>query len=149
MQLLYSQTEIYLVQNCSLEMPYEPFSGPQPQHWIKFLDPWVHDLYPVLGWGLATSWGEHNSPQHPHWIKIGLPFTRIQNVEMLISSCLLTCPLPWVPLVRSSKPAAARSSSCMNMIAYADFSSGHKMRSRSSKTTHNICSHCWAARVTK
>ena len=33
----------------------EPFSRPQPQHWIKFLDPWVHDFCPVLGWGLATS----------------------------------------------------------------------------------------------
>ena len=44
-----SQPEIYPVQNWSLEMPEEPFSRPQPQYWIKFLDPWVHDLYPVLG----------------------------------------------------------------------------------------------------
>ena len=34
-----SQTEIYPVQNWSLEMPQEPFSRPQPQYWIKLLDP--------------------------------------------------------------------------------------------------------------
>ena len=28
-------------------MPQEPSSRPQQQHWINFLDPWVHDLYPV------------------------------------------------------------------------------------------------------
>ena len=50
-----SQTKIYPVQNWSLEMPQEPFSRPQPQYWITFLDPWVHNFYPVLGWGLATS----------------------------------------------------------------------------------------------
>ena len=27
---------------------------PKPQYWIKFLDPWVHDLYPVLGLGFGT-----------------------------------------------------------------------------------------------
>ena len=50
-----SPTEIYPVQNWSLEMPWEPGSRPQPQYWIKFLDPCVHDFYPVLGWGLAIS----------------------------------------------------------------------------------------------
>ena len=55
-------------------------SRPQPQYWIKFLDPWVHDFYPVLGWGLATSQGEHNSPQHLHWIKIGLPYILIRKL---------------------------------------------------------------------
>ena len=34
-------------------MPEEPSSRPEPQYWIKFLDPWVHDFYPVLGWGLG------------------------------------------------------------------------------------------------
>ena len=31
-------------------MPQERSSRPQPQHWIKFLDPWMQDFYPVLGW---------------------------------------------------------------------------------------------------
>ena len=25
----------------------------QPQYWINFLDPWMQDFYPVLGWGWA------------------------------------------------------------------------------------------------
>ena len=45
-------------------MPQEPSSRPQPQYWIKFLDPWMQDFYPVLGWGLAPVQGEHNSSQH-------------------------------------------------------------------------------------
>ena len=31
------------------------FFHTQPQYWIKLLDPWMHDSYLVLGWGLATS----------------------------------------------------------------------------------------------
>ena len=31
---------------------------PQPQYWIKFLDPWMQDFYPVLGWGLASVEGD-------------------------------------------------------------------------------------------
>ena len=27
---------------------------PLPQYWIKFLDTWLQDFCPVLGWGLAT-----------------------------------------------------------------------------------------------
>ena len=38
-------------------MPRERSPTPQPQHWIKFLDPWMQDFYPVLGWGLAPVWG--------------------------------------------------------------------------------------------
>ena len=26
----------------------------EPQYWIKFLDPWMHDFYPVLGFGPRT-----------------------------------------------------------------------------------------------
>ena len=54
-------------------MSQEPSSRPQPQYWIKFLDPWRQDFYPVLGWGLAPVQGEHNSSQHPHWIKTDFP----------------------------------------------------------------------------
>ena len=54
-------------------MPQEPSSSPEPQDWIKFLDPWMQDFYPVLGWGLAPVQGEHSSSQHPHWIKIDFP----------------------------------------------------------------------------
>ena len=25
------------------------FPRPQPRYWIRFLDPWVHDFYPILG----------------------------------------------------------------------------------------------------
>ena len=70
---LLSQTQIYPVQNWSLEMPQQPSFRPEPQYWIKFPDPWVQDFYPVLGWGWATSQGEHNSSQHRHCIKVGLP----------------------------------------------------------------------------
>ena len=51
---IFSQTEMYPAWNWSLEMPQEPSSRPEPYYWIKFLDPWVQDCYPVLGWGLAT-----------------------------------------------------------------------------------------------
>ena len=34
-------------------MLWEPSSRHQPQHWIKYLDPWVRDSYQVLAWGLA------------------------------------------------------------------------------------------------
>ena len=44
-----SQTEIYPVQSWSLAMLLELSSRQQPQHWIKYLDPWVQDFYPVLG----------------------------------------------------------------------------------------------------
>ena len=54
-------------------MSQESSSRPQPQYWIKFLDPWRQDFYPVLGWGLAPVWGEHNSSQHLHWIKTDFP----------------------------------------------------------------------------
>ena len=40
-----SQTEIYPVQ----------YSTPQPKYWMKFLDPWVRDFYPVLDCSLAPS----------------------------------------------------------------------------------------------
>ena len=33
----------------------------------------MHNFYPVLGWGLAPSWGERNYSQYQHWIKLGLP----------------------------------------------------------------------------
>ena len=45
----------YPVQNWSLEIPQEPPSDSNPRCWMKFLDPWVQDLYPLLGWGLAPS----------------------------------------------------------------------------------------------
>ena len=51
---LQSQTEIYPVQNWSLETPQEPSSRPQPQYWIKFLEPWAQAFYPVLGGSFAT-----------------------------------------------------------------------------------------------
>ena len=54
-------------------MPQEPSCRPQPQYWIKFLDPWVHDFYPVLGWGLETLSRERHSSQYRHWIKVSLP----------------------------------------------------------------------------
>ena len=38
-------------------MPQALSSRPQPQYWIKFLDPWRQDFYPVLGWGLASVQG--------------------------------------------------------------------------------------------
>ena len=50
-----------------------PSPRPQPQHWIKFLGPWMQDFYPVLGLGLAPVWGERNSSQHPYWIKTDFP----------------------------------------------------------------------------
>ena len=33
----------------SSDLPQEPSSRPQPQDWITLLDPWVQDVYPVLG----------------------------------------------------------------------------------------------------
>ena len=51
-------------------MPRELSSKPQPQNWIKFLDSWMQDFYPVLGWGLAPVAGEHSPSQHPHWINM-------------------------------------------------------------------------------
>ena len=36
-------------------MPQEPFSRPQPQYWIKFLDPWMQDFYPVLGFRIGRT----------------------------------------------------------------------------------------------
>ena len=39
----------------NLRQTSRPSSRPQPQHWIKFLDPWMQDFYPVLGWGLAPA----------------------------------------------------------------------------------------------
>ena len=50
-------------------MPQNEISRPQTQHWIKLLDPWMQDFYPVLGWDLAPAEGEQSSSQHPHWIK--------------------------------------------------------------------------------
>ena len=35
--------------------PLGAFLQTQPQYWIKFLDPWVHDFYPVPGWSSAPS----------------------------------------------------------------------------------------------
>ena len=37
------------VWKCLRSLPPDP----QPQYWIKSLDPWMQDFYPVLGWGLA------------------------------------------------------------------------------------------------
>ena len=48
-------------------------SRPKAQYWITVLDLCVYDFYPVLGWGSATSWEEHDSSQYQHRIKIGLP----------------------------------------------------------------------------
>ena len=39
---------------------------------LKFLDPWVHNFYPVLGWGLAPSQGECDFYQYQHWIETSL-----------------------------------------------------------------------------
>ena len=61
------------------------FLQTQPQCWVKFLDPWVQDFYPTLGWGLATSYREHSSSQHPHWIKVGLPESNIQGINSYIA----------------------------------------------------------------
>ena len=58
----------------SLEMPQEPFSRPQPQYWIKILDPWMQYFYPVLGWVWHPYREIHNSSQHPYWIKIDFPY---------------------------------------------------------------------------
>ena len=33
----------------------------------------MKDIYPALGWGLATSQRARSSSQYQHWIKIGLP----------------------------------------------------------------------------
>ena len=38
-------------------MLQEPSPKPQPQHWIKFLGPWMQDFYPVSGWGFGTRIG--------------------------------------------------------------------------------------------
>ena len=38
------QTDIYRVQNLSLEMPQQPSSKPQPQYWKILLDRKVHML---------------------------------------------------------------------------------------------------------
>ena len=48
------QIEIYTLQNWSLEVPQEPSSRPQLQFSMKFLDLWVRDFCPVLGWCLAV-----------------------------------------------------------------------------------------------
>ena len=58
------------VWKCLRSLPPDP----NPRNWIKLLDPWMQDFYPVLGWGFAPVQGEHNSAQHPHWIKINFPW---------------------------------------------------------------------------
>ena len=50
-------------------MTQAPFSRPQPQFQIRFMDPWEFKL--VSGWILVTSQEEHDSSQY-HWIKFGL-----------------------------------------------------------------------------
>ena len=42
-------------------MPQEPFSRPQPQYWIKFLDPWAHDT----GLGSGNLIGRAQFPPAP------------------------------------------------------------------------------------
>ena len=89
-------------------MPQEPFSRPQPQYWIEFLDPWVHDFYPAPGWGLATSKEERHSSQTQRWIKIGLrilgsinpPSVQLDILYMLVCcfSCLYLAHLGLRPL---------------------------------------------------
>ena len=64
-------------------MPQEPFSRPQPQYWIKILDPWMQYFYPVLGWVWHPYREIHNSSQHPYWIKIDFPIT--------IGAKMITC----------------------------------------------------------
>ena len=49
-----------------------PFSRPQPQYWIKCLDPWAR-LLSSTGLGSGNLIGRAQFPQHPHSIKIGLP----------------------------------------------------------------------------
>ena len=72
--------KIYAVQNWILEMPYkEPFSRPQPQYRIKFLDPWLHDFYPALGWGLATSGASTIPPSTRTGIKIWSPRIEVRK----------------------------------------------------------------------
>ena len=62
-------------------MPQEPSSRPQLQFWIKFLDPWMQDFYPVLA-GVWHRYREiHNSSQHLHWIKIGFPDFRDRHLR--------------------------------------------------------------------
>ena len=59
------------------------------QSWIKFLDPWVQDFYPVMVWGAAPSKGERNS--------------RSQSVVVpVIFGCRSHCPLTCLTVISMS-----------------------------------------------
>ena len=68
-----SQTYIYPVLIWSLEVPWESCCRPQPQYWIKCLDPWVKDF--IQCWaGVANSHRESAGPPNTSTgQKISLP----------------------------------------------------------------------------
>ena len=67
------QTEICPEQNWSLEMPYQPSLRPQPQYWIEFLDPGVHDFIQCQ----AAIW-------HPHRESANPPSTSTKTITYLV-----------------------------------------------------------------
>ena len=69
----FSQTVIHPAEDWRLEMPQMSSSRPQPHHWIKFLDPWVHNFLSVLCWGLAPCREKKSSSRYQHRLKLGLP----------------------------------------------------------------------------